>query len=176
MISFSLLRRRGFFALPALLLLSILPAAAKDARVSGNISYRERIALPPGFVVRVELLDISRQDAPAQTLNAIELTPAHQVPIPYEIGFDKTRINPRHSYAVRAQISVERTAMVHQRANHSRHHREARRVTPISGCNAPRRRERTMLPTRMSSAQIFWANGWSRIFPGAASSTLFNPR
>ncbi len=107
MISFSLLRRRGFFALPALLLLSVLPAAAKDARVSGNISYRERIALPPGFVVKVELLDISRQDAPAETLKAIELTPAHQIPIPYEIGFDKTRINPRHSYAVRAQIFVD---------------------------------------------------------------------
>jgi putative lipoprotein len=107
MISFSHLRRRGFFALPALLLLSVLPAAAKDARVSGNISYRERIALPPGFVVKVELLDISRQDSPAQTLNAIELTPAHQVPIAYEIGFDKTRINPRHSYAVRAQIFVD---------------------------------------------------------------------
>ena len=107
MISFSLLRRRVFFALPALLLLSILPAAAKEARVSGNISYRERIALPPGFVVRVELLDISRQDAPAQTLNSIELTPAHQVPIPYEIGFDETQIDPRHSYAVRGQILVD---------------------------------------------------------------------
>jgi putative lipoprotein len=104
---FSHPRRRVFSALPALLLLSVLPAAAKDARVSGNISYRERIALPPGFVVKVELLDISRQDAPAQTLNAIELTPAHQVPIPYEIGFDKTRINPRHSYAVRGQIFVD---------------------------------------------------------------------
>ena len=54
MFSLSLLRRRGFFALPVLLFLSVLqtPAAAKEARVSGNISYRERIALPPGFVVR----------------------------------------------------------------------------------------------------------------------------
>ena len=75
--------------------------------MSGNISYRERVALPPGFVVKVELLDISRQDAPAETLNSIELTPSHQVPIPYEIHFDKARIDPRHSYAVRAQILVE---------------------------------------------------------------------
>jgi len=109
MISRSLFRRRGFLAAPALLFLSVLhtPAvAAKDARVSGNISYRERIALPPGFVVKVELLDVSRQDAPAETINSIELTPAHQVPIPYEIPFDKTRINPRHSYAVRGRIFV----------------------------------------------------------------------
>jgi putative lipoprotein len=105
--SMKFLRRRGFFALPALLLLSVLPAAAKEARVSGNISYRERIALPPGFVVKVELLGISRQDAPATPLNAIELTPSHQVPIPYEISFDKTRIDPSHSYAVRAEIFVE---------------------------------------------------------------------
>jgi putative lipoprotein len=110
MISLSHRRRRVFLAAPTLLFLSILHApvaAAKDARVSGNISYRERIALPPGFVARVELLDISRQDAAAKTVNSIELTPAHQIPIPYEIGFDKTRINPRHSYAVRGQIFVE---------------------------------------------------------------------
>ena len=109
MISRSLFRRRSFLAAPALLFLSVLHApavAAKDARVSGNISYRERIALPPGFVVKVELLDVSRQDAPAETINSIELTPAHQVPIPYEIPFDKTRINPRHSYAVRGRIFV----------------------------------------------------------------------
>ena len=110
MVSLSLFRRRGFLAAPVLLFLSVLhaPAAAdQDARVSGSIAYRERIALPPGFVVKVQLLDVSRQDAPAETLNSIELTPAHQIPIPYEIGFDKTRINPRHSYAVRGQILVE---------------------------------------------------------------------
>ncbi len=110
MVSRSLFRRRGFLAAPALLFLSVLhapAAAAQDARVSGSISYRERIALPPGFVVKVQLLDVSRQDAPAEIVNSIELTPAHQIPIPYEIGFDETRINPRHSYAVRGQILVE---------------------------------------------------------------------
>jgi putative lipoprotein len=109
MLCLSLLRRRGFLALLVLLLLSAFqaPATGKEARVSGNISTRERIALPPGFVVRVELLDVSRQDAPAETLHSIELTPSHQVPIPYEIGFDKTRIDPRHSYAVRGQILVD---------------------------------------------------------------------
>jgi putative lipoprotein len=110
MLGLSLFRRRDFLAPLVLLFLSALEAPAatgKEARVSGNISTRERIALPPGFVVRVELLVVSRQDAPAETLNFIELTPAHQVPIPYEIRFDKTRIDPRHSYAVRGQILVD---------------------------------------------------------------------
>jgi putative lipoprotein len=132
--------------------------------VSGSISYRERIALPPGFVVKVQLLDVSRQDAPAKTVNSIELTPAHQIPIPYEIGFDKTRINPHHSYAVRGQILVEgRLWFTSTQVIPVITRGAARRVTPTSGCNARRRRKRAMRPPRI------WSEiGSSRIFPGAA--------
>jgi putative lipoprotein len=83
-----------------------LPAAAQSGRVTGSVSYRERMALPPGFIVKVALLDVSKQDAPAEPIAATELTPTHQVPIPYEIAFDEGRIDPAHSYSVRAEIFV----------------------------------------------------------------------
>jgi putative lipoprotein len=102
----ALTRSSSFCALLGALFLLCLPAAAQQGRVKGAISYRERIALPPGFVVKVALLDVSRQDAPAETIGSVELTPAHQVPISFEIAFDEARIDPRHSYSVRGQIFV----------------------------------------------------------------------
>jgi putative lipoprotein len=108
----TLLRQRGFGALLIILCfvgaqLAPTPVMSKEARISGTVSYRERIAMPPGYVVRVELLDISRQDAPSETLAAIELTRSHQVPVAYQLAFDESRIDPRHRYAVRAQIQVD---------------------------------------------------------------------
>lgn len=99
----------GCFFLACLSTAGCCPAAASNepARVTGRVSYRERIAMPRGYVVRVELLDISRQDAPSEALAAVDLTPSHQVPVPYELAFDETRIDPRHHYAIRAQILVD---------------------------------------------------------------------
>lgn len=77
---------------------------AGQARISGTVSYRERIALPPDYVLRVELLDISRQDAPPVPIASVELTPRHQVPVAFDLAYDEDRIDPRLTYAVRAQI------------------------------------------------------------------------
>ena len=46
------------------------PAAggAAQFRVSGTVAYRERIALDPTAEVVVQLLDVSRMDAPSVTL------------------------------------------------------------------------------------------------------------
>lgn len=114
----ALTQSRTFWALLAALCLICLPAAAQQGRVTGAVSYRERMALPPGYVVKVALLDVSRQDAPAETIGAVELTPEHQIPVYYEIAFDEARIDPRHSYSVRGQIYVNgrlwfTTAKVH---------------------------------------------------------------
>jgi putative lipoprotein len=41
---------------------------AEAARVTGSVTYRERIALPPTAVVKARLVDVSRADAPAELL------------------------------------------------------------------------------------------------------------
>jgi uncharacterized lipoprotein YbaY len=75
--------------------------------VSGRVTYRQRIALPPGAVVVVSVLDVSRADAPAQTVAVQRIEVEHQVPIPFSLSVDADRLDPRHRYAVAARIEVE---------------------------------------------------------------------
>lgn len=75
--------------------------------VRGTVTYLQRIALPPGAIVEVQLQDVSRQDAEADVLatQTIQLT-GQQVPIPFELSYDAAQINPVHTYAVQACILV----------------------------------------------------------------------
>jgi putative lipoprotein len=50
-------------------------AAGNEAVVTGSVSYRERIALPPDAVVKVQLSDVSRQDAPAPLIAETTVQP-----------------------------------------------------------------------------------------------------
>jgi putative lipoprotein len=75
------------------------------AAVTGSVTYRERSALPPDAVVRVQLSDVSRQDAAAIPVAHATLTPAgRQVPLPFELRYDPKAIDSTHTYAVRATI------------------------------------------------------------------------
>jgi len=76
------------------------------ARVEGEVLYRERIMLPPGAEVEVQLQDISRADAPATVLASVLLTPGGGPPYHFSIEYDQARIDPRMRYALRATISV----------------------------------------------------------------------
>jgi putative lipoprotein len=82
------------------------PAAA-SASVTGNVTYRERFALPPAAVVHVELLDVSRPQAAAIVLSERDIRGAGQVPIPFELPYDPAAIDPQGSFAVRARINVD---------------------------------------------------------------------
>lgn len=78
------------------------------ASVSGNVFYLERIALPPNASVNVKLVDVSKADAPAKTIGEQTIENAgRQVPIPFEISYDTTAIDARHTYAVQARITVD---------------------------------------------------------------------
>lgn len=80
-------------------------AARVSGTITGTVSYRERIALPPGSVIRVTLEDVDLADAPATVIAEAMLRPERQVPIPFTLSYDPARINPTHRYAVRAQIT-----------------------------------------------------------------------
>ncbi len=79
------------------------PGAA-TAKLTGTVTYRERIALTPQAVVEVQLLDVSRADAMAKQIAVQTIKPTHQVPIPFEISYDPSAIDARLTYAVRATI------------------------------------------------------------------------
>ncbi|MCR6478810.1 YbaY family lipoprotein [Variovorax sp. ZS18.2.2] len=79
--------------------------AASSLRVSGTVTYRERIALDPSAEVVVQLLDVSRMDAPSVTLAEQRIKAnGKQPPFAYDLQVDAARIDPRMRYAVSARI------------------------------------------------------------------------
>lgn len=73
--------------------------------VSGNVTYRERIALPPDAIVQVTLESV---DAPIEVLaeQTIE-TKGKQVPIPFSLNYNTSSIREDISYVIRARILVD---------------------------------------------------------------------
>ena len=82
-------------------------AVASEKILTGEIMYRERIALPPNAQVTVQLADVSLADAPAAIIGEQQISPAGQVPIKFEIKFDPSVIQPNMTYALQARISVD---------------------------------------------------------------------
>lgn len=82
---------------------------ATERTVSGEVLYRERIALPPNAVLTIELVDVSLADAAAAIIGKQVIAPAGQVPIKFAIVFDSARIRPGMPYALHASIGVEGT-------------------------------------------------------------------
>lgn len=79
--------------------------SAAASRVTGTVTYRERVALSPTAVVQVRFVDVSRADAPAVVLaEQVIRAEGRQVPIPFELEYDPTRIEANHAYAVQARI------------------------------------------------------------------------
>jgi uncharacterized lipoprotein YbaY/heat shock protein HslJ len=74
--------------------------------VTGVVVYRERIALPPDAALTVRLLDVSRSDAPAVVLGEQRIHPTGQVPIPFEVAYDRARIDDRMSCTLEARIEA----------------------------------------------------------------------
>jgi putative lipoprotein len=73
--------------------------------ISGHVTYRERMALPPDAEVRVTLVDASRQDSAAVVADTVIRPRGPQVPVPFVLRFDRRRIDERRDYALRATIT-----------------------------------------------------------------------
>ena len=87
---------------------SAKPAEAAMATVTGTVFYLERVALPgQGAVVKVQLIDGSRADAPADVIAQEAIPATTQVPIPFSLSYDPKRIIPSHTYTVQARIEVD---------------------------------------------------------------------
>lgn len=77
----------------------------QDNVVSGTVTYRQRSALPQTAVLIVKIVDVSRQDVSATVVAEQRIeTAGKQVPIPFDIAYDRSRIQERNSYAIQAEI------------------------------------------------------------------------
>jgi len=73
--------------------------------ISGEVWYRERIALPPGAEVIVTLEDQSRADAPATVItDYTRIVDDEQSPFAFRLVYDPSAIDERMTYGLRARI------------------------------------------------------------------------
>jgi uncharacterized lipoprotein YbaY len=76
--------------------------------LTGTVTYLQRIALPAGSVIEVQLQDVSRADVAAEVLASQTITTGGEnVPIPFELSYDPAQIDPRFTYALSVRIMVD---------------------------------------------------------------------
>lgn len=76
--------------------------------ITGEVWYRERIALPPGAEVVVTLEDQSRADAPATVLtDYTHVVSDDQQPFAFRLVYDPAAIDERMTYGLRARITQD---------------------------------------------------------------------
>lgn len=84
----------------------ILPLAAcgadKTVTVKGEASYLEKIVLPPGSMLRVEVVD-TRPSGKTHVI-AEDTFNVTRVPIPFQLEVEAAKIDPNVSYGVRASV------------------------------------------------------------------------
>ncbi len=77
----------------------------QDNVVSGTVTYRQRSALPPAAILTVKIVDVSRADAASTVITEQRIeTAGKQVPISFDIAYDRSKIQDRNRYAVQAEI------------------------------------------------------------------------
>lgn len=91
------------FALPVLALIAS-PVLAAPVSLSGEVTYRERMALPDTAVLSIELIDLALPDRPRLSVSAP--TGAGQVPLAFTLTFEDSLILPQHDYALNAEINA----------------------------------------------------------------------
>jgi len=78
---------------------------ALSGKLTGTVSYLQRIALAPDALVAVQLQDISRADSPAVLVASEEIKiEGKSVPIPFELTYDPAKIEPEALYSLSARI------------------------------------------------------------------------
>jgi putative lipoprotein len=85
-------------------MLVVWPAAAASVQLTGEVVYRERIALPESAVLSIELVDLALPDRPRVSVSAP--TGAGQIPLAFTLTFEDSLILPRHQYALNAEIAA----------------------------------------------------------------------
>jgi putative lipoprotein len=94
------------FSMQARVAAQNVPAAEAAGTVTGVATYRERIAMPKNAVFEATLADVSKMDAPAETIGTALMENPGNPPYHFSISYDPRRIVDTHSYAVRATIKI----------------------------------------------------------------------
>ncbi len=80
------------------------PALAAQVTLTGEVTYRERIALPEGAALRVRLIDTTAAGTPTRVEAQAAIAMPGQVPLTFTLNFDDRSIDPAHDHAIVAEI------------------------------------------------------------------------
>lgn len=89
-----------------LLAAAIGPALGAKVTLTGEVTYRERIALPAGASLRVRLVDLSAPGTPTRVEAAAPIASPGRVPLTFTLNFDDSVVNTAHQHAIVAEISA----------------------------------------------------------------------
>lgn len=78
-------------------------SAAPVASIHGHAFYLERIALPPGAILDVQLIADPASDAPA-TIARSSFSDLHGPPFDFALPYDPARLSADTQYALRATV------------------------------------------------------------------------
>ena len=77
----------------------------KMETITGTVTYFQRIAMPPGAVVEVKLVEARKRKN--KTIVATKITSPGQVPVPYTLVYNPKEMRPDRKYAMQARILVD---------------------------------------------------------------------
>lgn len=92
-------------AMLAILLICTGSALAERVTITGQVTYRERIALPPNGTLNIGLVDLAAPGQPRVSAKGAIATPG-QVPLTFTLNFEDSVVLPGHQYALTASISA----------------------------------------------------------------------
>lgn len=81
-------------------------APGDEGIIDGSVTYQEHIVLPRGATVVVELFELSA-DGSAALVARHSFAAESQVPIRFQLGYERSRIDPARTYGVRARVLVD---------------------------------------------------------------------
>jgi len=86
---------------------SIEELTRPSGQLRGTVNYKQRIALVPGAVINIKLVDASAADAPAITIAEQNIAHTGQVPVPFLVRYDAGSIRARRRYELQARIEID---------------------------------------------------------------------
>ncbi|MCB1466115.1 MAG: YbaY family lipoprotein [Rhizobiaceae bacterium] len=101
-----------FGVTPLMLGVAALPVRSdeKPWRLSGDLTYRERMSLPPDTVATIEINHVSSCSGRIASISRQRIRNPGQVPIAFDLSVEPDHIPKTGTFVVRAEISVsERT-------------------------------------------------------------------
>ena len=101
------MHRHTFFSAFPIVFFTLTAGTAMAQSIEGSATYRERMALPPAAVFEASIEDVSRADAPAETIARTRVPSPGNPPIAFTIPYDPARIQSNRRYVVRARILVD---------------------------------------------------------------------